>query len=466
MQRGGRWTELPLNSNRRKFLALSGALALGTGAFAASRYWPEQGLFNPCRGKLPSALAQHALVRAAWEGLDPGRVWDAHCHLLGNGDSGGGIYLNPAMASLLDPVQYAQRLFYLNASCAHDAPGRVDRSYVERMRDLLDDMPSGVKLLLYAFDANVTEAGAVSWERTGFYVPNAYAAEVAARQAQHFEWVASVHPYRRDCVLQLETAAKRGARAIKWLPAAMGIDPASTLCDPFYEALARHDLPLITHAGLERAVRGAGAQGLGNPLRLRRALDHGVRVVVAHCASMGQDRDIDRGANGPVAGSFDLFARMMEEPRFFGRLYGDISAMTQSSRAGAALGYVIEREDWHARLLNGSDYPLPGVFPLYSVDYLVELGYVEKSAAPLFKGLREHNPLLFDFVLKRSLRAGGKRFADGIFETRAFFDRRVAAGRASSAVQGIEDAGDRKTREILNPGDRKSGRSQTRGAGA
>ncbi|MFH1604948.1 MAG: amidohydrolase family protein [Pseudomonadota bacterium] len=426
-----------LNTSRRKFLALSGALALGAGAFAASRYWPEQGLFNPCRAKLPEALARHELVRAAWEGLNPGSVWDGHCHLLGNGDSGSGIYLNPAMASVLDPVQYAQRLFYMNASCADAAPGRVDRTYVERMQILLDDMRPGAKLLLFAFDASVTEAGEVSWERTGFYVPNAYAAAVAERHAQYFEWAASVHPYRRDCVERLEAAARRGARAIKWLPAAMGMDPASKLCDRFFEALSRHDLPLITHAGLERAVQGTDAQELGNPLRLRRALDHGVRVVVAHCASMGQDRDIDRGAHGPATDSFALFARMMDEPRYFGRVYGDISAVTQSSRAGVALASVIQREDWHARLLNGSDYPLPGVFPLYSLDYLVGLGYIEQSAAPLFKRLREHNPLLFDFVLKRSLRAGGKRLAGGIFETRAFFDRRTAAGTVSSAWRGV-----------------------------
>jgi mannonate dehydratase len=102
--------------------------------------------------------------------------------------------------------------------------------------------------------------------------------------------------------------------------------------------------------------------------------------------------------------------------------------MTQMNRAGPALARVIQREDWHARLLNGSDYPLPGVFPLFSVDYMVELGYIEKNAAPLFKGLREHNPLLFDFVLKRSLRSGGKRLPAGIFETRPFFDTaRVSA---------------------------------------
>ena len=43
---------------------------------------------------------------------------------------------------------------------------------------------------------------------------------------------------------------------------------------------------------------------------LRRALDHGVRVVVAHCATLGEDRDEDRLHGGKVA-SFDLFARLI-----------------------------------------------------------------------------------------------------------------------------------------------------------
>ena len=377
-------------------------------------------------------------MRAAWEGLDPEKVWDCHCHLAGNGDAGSSIYPEDSTRGALNPLRYAQRLFFKNAGCVRDTPGQVDRSYVERMRALQEGMRPGAKLLLLALDASVSEEGKESWVQTSLYIPNRYAAEVAGRHAQYFEWVASVHPYRRDCVARLEAAVKDGARALKWLPAAMGIDPASKLCDRFYAALVRLDLPLITHAGLERALPGNDAQELGNPLRLRRALDHGVRVVVAHCASMGEDRDIDRGAGGAATSSFELFARMMDEPRHAGRLYGDLSAMTQSRRAGPALRRVIEREDWHARLLNGSDYPLPGVFPIYSVDYMVELGYIEQGAAPLFKGLREYNPLLFDFVLKRSLRAGGKRLAAGIFETRAFFDRR--ARRVDGAVAAAAKA--------------------------
>jgi mannonate dehydratase len=92
------------------------------------------------------------------------------------------------------------------------------------------------------------------------------------------------------------------------------------------------------------------------------------------------------------------------------------------NRAGPALAKVIERGDWHARLLNGSDYPLPGVMPVFSVDYLVSLKLVEESAAPVLKEIRSHNPLLFDFVLKRHLRSNGKALSSGVFETRSFFE--------------------------------------------
>ena len=67
-------------------------------------------------------------------------------------------------------------------------------------------------------------------------------------------------------------AAGHGARAVKWLPPAMGIDPASARCDRFYAAAARLGLALLTHAGEEKAVHGAAEHGFGNPLKLRRAL--------------------------------------------------------------------------------------------------------------------------------------------------------------------------------------------------
>ena len=361
-------------------------------------------------------------MQRAWDGIDPAQFWDSHSHLIGTGDSGSGIYVNPRTESLLDPGQYARRLFFLNAGCVHDASGSVDLAYVDRMRNLLEAMNERAKLLLFAFERAYDERGEPDVAHTIFHIPNSYAREVAKRHPERFEWAASIHPYRADCVAEAEHAKRDGARAVKWLPSAMGIDPASPKCDRFYRTLKALDLPLIAHAGLERAVLGREAHDFGNPLRLRRALDAGVRVVVAHCASLGEDRDLDRGENGPYVDSFSLFTRVFEK---FPNCYGDISAMTQVNRAGPALARVIESEAWHARLLNGSDYPLPGVMPLFSVDYLVSLGLVAERAVPVLKAIRAHNPLLFDFVLKRHLRAGGKSFAAGVFETRGFFERAV-----------------------------------------
>ena len=359
-------------------------------------------------------------MQAAWDGVDASQVWDAHTHLIGSGDGGSGIYVNPRMESLLNPGHYARRLLFLNAGCVHDEPGSVDRSYVERMRNLVDGMRSGFKMLLFAFERAHDERGQPLLEESSFWVPDAYARDIARQHPKYFEWVASIHPYRPDAVAALRQAKADGARGVKWLPAAMGIDPASPKCDAFYAALAELKVPLITHAGLERAVIGHGLPEYGNPLHLRRALDAGVRVVVAHCASMGEDRDLDRGANGPYVDSFSLFARVFEKHP---NCYGDLSAMTQVNRAGPALARVVENEAWHARLLNGSDYPLPGVMPIFSVDYLVGLKLVDAAAAPVLRDIRAHNPLLFDFVLKRSLRSNKRALSKSVFETRGFFVR-------------------------------------------
>jgi uncharacterized protein len=329
------------------------------------------------------------------------------------------------MNSALSPAHYARRLFFLNAGCACGAQGEsVDKAYVRRMLGLLDGLRGGAKLLLFAFERVYGEDGRRDDDRTSFYVPDGYAREIARQHPGVFEWAASIHPYRADCVAALEQAKRDGARAVKWLPAAMGIDPASARCDRFYEAAAKLDLPIISHAGLERAVIGTDAQDHGNPLRLRRALDAGVRVVIAHCASMGEDRDLDKGPNGPYVDSFSLFERLMRDKTYEKKLFGDISAMTQVERAGPALAKMIDRGEWHPRLLNGSDYPLPGVMPLFSTDYLVSLGLLQESAAPVLREIRSHNPLLFDFVLKRHLRSNGKAFANSVFETRPFFESR------------------------------------------
>ena len=411
---------IPRTLNRRKMLL--GLTGLGI-AGVAYRYWPEDGLINNCLvDPLPKSLREHELVQAAWEGIDPARFRDDHVHLVGTGDSGSGLWINPQMQSLAHPIQWLQRAFYFNASCTADN-GQSDLNYMKRLNWLVEQLPPGAKLMLLAFDYFHDEQGNPNPQASAFYTPNTYAAGLAGKHPDRFEWIASIHPYRGDAIAALQTAAAQGARAVKWLPPAQGMDPASPLCDPFYEAAAELNIPLLVHAGAEAAVHGGNTEDFGNPLRLRRPLEHGVRVIVAHCASLGSGPDLDIGPDGPSTPSFELFSRLMDEPGYEGLLYGEISAVTQINRTGNALDALLRREHWHPRLLNGSDYPLPGILPLFSLQQLERGGYIQTDEAETLSAIRSYNPLLFDFVLKRTLRIDGKSFGLEPFQTRDFFEQ-------------------------------------------
>lgn len=426
----------PLDISRRTFLhkllISSTALAALPSANAALL---DGILFNPCGTSLPQHLAEHSIVTAAWKGINPARFWDTHAHIAGTGDSSSGIYTTPEMSSLWHPIQYAQHEFYLNAGCTKK--GNVDNSYVDRMNHLISEFSATAvvsntgsvknqphaKFMLLAFDQAYDEAGNAQASHTAFYVPNSYAQKVAKRNPQYFEWVCSIHPYRRDAISALETAVANGARAVKWLPSAMGIDPASPHCDLFYRNLAKLNIPLISHAGEEKAVDGMGFNEANNPLKMRRAMDKGVRVIIAHCASIGEDIDLDKGEHGPRVNSFELFSRLMENKQYQQYLYADISAITQRNRSVETLRDIIEHQEWHGRLLNGSDYPLPGVLPLFTTGKLAKAGLLENDLVPVLEEVQHYNSLLFDFVLKRHLRSGAHKLSDSIFHTRDFFLR-------------------------------------------
>ena len=404
---------------RRHFLgagAAAGAGLLLTGCDFSLR----DGVFNACLAELPADLRDHPIVQAAWRGLASAKVWDTHCHAFGNGDSGSGLWYNPRLESIWQPHGYGQKAFYVNASCVDESAGRADKSFVDRLLAQCRGMAPGFRVLLFGFDWARDDAGAPMQERSTFHVPDAYVAGLAKSHPAHIEWAASIHPYDPRALDRLDAASAQGVRAIKWLPSAQNIDPADARCDRFYARLAALGMPLITHAGDERAVHGFG-EHLGNPLRLRRPLDAGVKVVVAHCASLGDGDDTDKGGTAKLP-NFELFARLMDEPRYRANLAGDIAAITQGNRM-SVVAPLIERSDWHDRLLNGSDYPLPGVVPLIYLKAFAEQKLLDPAALEPLRRLREINVLLFDFVLKRSLAANGKGFAPAVFETAPFFAR-------------------------------------------
>ena len=418
-----------MNPRRRRWLA-GAAAASGLAGAGAALAWPDEGVLNPCLAPDTDRWLAHPMVREALAGLDMAALWDCHAHLMpGRGgaatDAAGQAQAGDQGGPWPAPLMRIQEWFIAESACAGDRshgpePGAAS-SYLMALRARLQGLPPGCKLVLLAMDRYHDSEGRARPERTHFSVPDALCEQAVRRWPDRFEWAASVHPYRVDAVERIAEVVRRGALAVKWIPAAQGIDPASARCEPMYRELARHGLALITHAGQERAT--AGDDALGNPLRLRRALDAGVRVIVAHCATMGDAVDLDRGPNGPVVSSFSLFERLMDEPRHQTRLMGDLSAIGQLARAGPALATLLRRAatgaPWSTRLLYGSDYPIPAMMPLYSVGRLAAQGFVDEHWVQPLRELRRHNAWLFDLVLKRRLRWQGAAFADSVFATRS-----------------------------------------------
>jgi len=377
------------------------------------------GAFTKQPEELSSKLSVKAsdLIKRAFDHIDSSRLIDHHVHIAGLGTGGTNTFVNPKMLTWRHPFHRVKLKVYMSSAGVVDED-KADPQAVARLTSLVASIKDHGKHRLLGFDKHYRKDGSVNLEKTEFYVPNEYVFELAERHPELFVPNISVNPYRPDALAELDKWARLGARIVKWLPNAMGIDPSDPGCDPFYEKMKELDLILLSHGGEEKAVEAEEDQKLGNPLLLRRALDHGVKVIVAHCAGLGTNEDLDSKGR-KVVDNFDLFLRLMDEKRYEALVFGEISAMTQFNRSGKPLRTMLAREDLHERLVNGSDYPLPAVNLLIRTRPLVKQGYINADEAESLKEIYDYNPLLFDFVLKRTLRLPGtlKGFPADVFMT-------------------------------------------------
>ncbi|GLH74997.1 metal-dependent hydrolase [Geothrix limicola] len=390
----------PIRAPHRVLILLCLTLRLGAEAPATAPYSP----------------AAQTLIDRACAGLDPARpIVDLHVHAVGLGQDGDGTSVNPDKFSPRHPFKRLETGLYLKATGVRDM-ARFDQQYLEVLVARAQAFPHPLKVHLLAMDRAYHGDGTPDPTRTEFHVPNAYVFEAAAEHSERFVPVISIHPARQDAIRELEACAAKGARLLKWLPNAQGIDPADPRYDAFYTRMKELGIALLTHAGEEKAVAVKDAQALGNPLRLRRPLDLGVTVIVAHCASLGRNADLDHP--GTSASNFDLFLRLMDEPKYRGRLFGDLSAITQINRLPAPLCTLLARPDLDGRLFNGSDYPLPGVDLVIWTRRLVQLRMITAGERKALNEIWKRNPLLFDYVLKRTLRdpKTGRRWPASLFQ--------------------------------------------------
>jgi predicted TIM-barrel fold metal-dependent hydrolase len=376
----------------------------------ACRHQPEE-----LRDRLSAKAAD--LVKRAYDDIDPSRLIDHHTHVAGIGTGDSNNFVNAKMRTWRHPFHHLKFKVYLSAAGVEDVAD-ADAGMVKRLVNLVEHLPYKGKYRLLAFDKNYSPDGSPNLEKTEFYVPNEYVFKLAEQYPEMFIPNISVNPYRPDALTELERWAKRGARIVKWLPNAMGIDPSDPLCDPFYQKMKELDLILLSHGGEEKAVQAEEDQKLGNPLLLRRALDAGVKVIVAHCAGLGDNEDLDDPQRKRIS-NFDLFMRLIDDKRYEGLVFADISAMTQFNRIGKPLSTILAREDLQERLVNGSDYPLPAINALIRTNPLLKQGYLTPDERVCLKEIYDYNPLLFDFALKRTMKLPGshKQLPAAVFMT-------------------------------------------------
>lgn len=346
----------------------------------------------------PAALK---LIAQAYEDLDASRLVDVHTHILALGTSVGDAFVNPKMRSGVN-LERVKFWIYKSASGIRNEEN-ADEEYVARLVRLARSGSRGGKFRILAFDKHYNPDGTVNLSKTNMYVPNRYVVELAEKYSDIFLPVISVHPYRPDALRELEKWRRAGVKFVKWLPNAMGMDPSDRRIEPFYRKMKDHGMILLSHAGEEQAVDAEEDQRLGNPLLLRKPLDLGVRVIVAHAASLGTCDDLD-GGEGKRASCFELFLRLMEEPNNEKLLFGEISAMLQFNRMPGPFATILKRQDLHSRLVNGSDYPLPTVNALIRTGSLARSGFISPAERDALNEIYDYNPLLFDFVLKRTIR--------------------------------------------------------------
>lgn len=344
--------------------------------------------------------------------LPNGPLVDHHVHLVGRGRGFGSLCPELATAEVMlssrrftpmNPMWFAKTHVLMAAAGVTDLQ-HGNEQYARRLLALVRESPIPLVIHLLALDGYYRDDGTLDPELTDLLVPNEVVVTLCACLNQgltggrRFVPMVSVHPYRPDALDELERHAALGVTTVKWLPNVQNIDPRHPRCLAYYAKLAALGLTLLTHTGGERALRVPHPrdQERGNPLHYGLALEQGVRVVMAHCAREGSSRD----ALGRLRSNFELFREMLREPRWCGRLFGDLSAVSLPDTVHR-LREMRDDPVFTGRLLPGSDYPLPAVDLLDPAWRMKRLGMITREEALGVSEVLRRNPLLGDWLVKR-----------------------------------------------------------------
>ena len=193
-------------------------------------------------------------------------------------------------------------------------------------------------------DGVYTNEGRINHQATEFLISNDYVLQQANEHPNEFLAGVSINPQRIDAIEELHRCAEAGAVLVKVLPNSQQFDPGHYRYQKFYRELAKLGLPLLSHVGYEFSLMGKD-QSLGDPNRLRTALEEGATVIAAHACSYG------------LMMYEKFYPTLLEFVNHYPNFYADISALTLPNRLGMLLK-LRQHPEIFDRLIFGTDYPL------------------------------------------------------------------------------------------------------------
>jgi uncharacterized protein len=253
----------------------------------------------------------------------------------------------------------------------------VERAVEAKLVETLNQTDTLDAAVILAFDAVYDHNGNHDPANTHLYVSNDCVIDLCRRYRKML-FGASVHPYRRDAVAEIERCVRAGAVLMKWLPIVQNFNPADERCIPFYEALAHHRLPLLSHTGGEKTLPNLDPSVM-DPALLLPAIQRGVTVIAAHCGTRSAPGEPD---------FVPTFMRMAREHEQF---YGDTAALNLPTRSYAYAPLLADRVV-RQKLVHGSDWPVISVPPAMTL-----------TLRQTFRALSDRNWMRRDVQIKRWL---------------------------------------------------------------
>ena len=264
---------------------------------------------------------------------------DCHVHLAALPDGDNGCYISPKM--LRSPLF---RFLLWKHQLSPSNPREANRKYLDDLRNELRASHHVQQAVLLGMDGIYDQNGRLDQAHTDFLVSNDYVLDTARTYPNEFLAGVSINPQRRDAIDEVHRCADAGAALVKVLPNAQQFNPSDGRYKAFYRTLVERKLPFLSHVGYEFSLIGKD-QSVGDPDRLRPALEEGTTVIAAHACSYGL---IFYEKFLPTLRDF-----VQRYPNF----YADISALTLPNRLCMLL-YLRKYPEVHERLLFGTDYPL------------------------------------------------------------------------------------------------------------